>query len=1021
MIDSAPTGKFLFGPFELDTGSGELRKRGRKVRVPEQAIEILSMLVDRPAQLVTREEIRRRLWPNGTVVEFESGINAAIKKLRLALGDAAENPRYVETIPRRGYRLIIPIERQQSTPPAAPPDQASVFEIRPGSLTGRRIGHYRVLNIIGGGAMGLVYQAEDLKLNRRVALKFLPEELTKAPLAIERLRREARAASGLNHPNICTVHAIEEEAGHPFIVMELLEGSTLRDRIARAALSTEETLDFTIQITEALQAAHEQGIIHRDIKPANIFITIRQQVKILDFGVAKLLRYSGIPDSQDVLVAGAGSSVEHPTPADLTKTGVAMGTAAYMSPEQVRGEELDCRTDLFSFGLVLYEMVTGRQAFEQATVTLLHDAILNRSPVPVRQLKPGTPPGVVQIIDKAIQKDRQCRYQSAAQIKNDLVRLSRHASALSRRDLRSFAGTAAFVRNRKPVLALLLIIGALVAAGGLAIYRSLVLGKSIKLENVKFTRLTDSGRAVTAAISPDGRYVVYTLKSGGGNALWLRSVAAQSQVQILAPDAVNFDGLTFSPDTKDVYFVRSDKSDPGIKNLYRMPLLGGVQRLLIRDIDSPVSFSPDGQQFVFTRGIPTQNSTEVRIASADGSKNRLLATRRHCFAGYEPGATWSPDGQTIAVSTQRDGTGTGYSLDFISFSDGRIRELYSSPYSIGRALWLRDGRNLLVSLAEQSGKGQLWTITYPEGRARRITNDLSDYDISSGGLTRDANTLSLVLWNTRSNLWTMTGLDWARAKQITSGELAMIEVSDAGKGKLLAISSDRALWLIDRDTHQRQSFLDAHGYYSLNVCNASVVVSSVERGVNTLFRIDMGGAHSLKLASGDVSASTCSPDGRLIYFVHQGAPQKIFGIPFEGGTAREIARVPGDGLIAPVSISRDGKLLAYPYERFTPVPVIKFAIISTSGTTVNTLNAPAGVYGLSILRWSPDGSSLQFLLTLNDATNIWEQPTKGGAAKQLTNFGSGRIFDFNWTQDGKDLLLARGEITSDVVLISGLQ
>jgi len=233
--------KVLFGPFELDTTAGELRKRGRKVRVPEQAIQILSMLVDRPGDVVTREEIRRRLWPNGTLVEFEHSINAAVKRLRLALDDSAETPRYLETLKRRGYRLIASVERSPSSLPSPPDSPNTRAPAAPtGTLTGRRIAHYRVLGVAGGGAMGLVYRAEDLRLGRRVALKFIPDELTKDPLAVERLKREARAASALNHPNICTVHAIEEDSGHTFIVMELLEGCTLRDRIARSPVSVEE-------------------------------------------------------------------------------------------------------------------------------------------------------------------------------------------------------------------------------------------------------------------------------------------------------------------------------------------------------------------------------------------------------------------------------------------------------------------------------------------------------------------------------------------------------------------------------------------------------------------------------------------------------------------------------------------------------------------------------------------------------------------------------------------------------------
>jgi serine/threonine protein kinase len=433
MTGAPLSGKVLFGPFELDPASGELRKRGRKVRLPEQALQILTMLVDRPGEVIPRDDIRRQLWPNGTLVEFEHSINEAVKKLRLALDDSAEEPRYVQTIPRRGYRLIVPVDR----PPASPPTPAPVRPSEPAAaaLTGRRISHYRVLGVIGGGAMGLVYKAEDLKLGRSVALKFLPEELTKEPLAIERLRREARAASALTHPNICTIHAIEEDSGHPFIVMELLEGHTLRDRIARGPLSIVETADFGIQIAEALQVAHQQGIIHRDIKPTNIFITAGNKIKVLDFGVAKHVQDPGVSELNE-RPEGALSA----TP-DLTKTGVMMGTAAYMSPEQVRGEELDCRTDLFSFGLVLYEMATGRQAFDQPTASLLRDAILNRTPDPVRRLNARVPAALVQIIEKAIQKDRASRYQTAAQIRDDLARVS--PSGRPRRRLAALASLLA--------------------------------------------------------------------------------------------------------------------------------------------------------------------------------------------------------------------------------------------------------------------------------------------------------------------------------------------------------------------------------------------------------------------------------------------------------------------------------------------------------------------------------------------------------------------------------------------------
>jgi len=502
-----------FGVFELDPRAGELCHNGESVRLQEKSLRVLQLLIEHKGELVTREEIQKKLWPNDTVVDFEHGINSAIKRLRTALGDSAENPKYIETLARRGYRLMAPVEWLESNADEAPSPEESDSsegavpprELQPFSLTGRTVSHYRVLDIIGGGGMGVVYRAEDLKLGRRVALKFLPEELGSDPQALERFSREARAASSLDHPNICPIHEFGEHEGRPFIVMQLLEGQTLRDRLAAdeppKPMPLEELLDLGVQVSDGLQAAHERGIIHRDIKPANIFMTSKGVVKILDFGLAKLVeapeeiwveralrpasatrlslpsratRSSAAADDRGVEGPAFDSNHENAGPstprppvpqrtrdgeergrsahddsikvvdATLTRTGAAMGTAGYMSPEQVRGKKLDARSDLFSFGLVLYQMATGQRAFAGETAEIVRDAIVHQPHAPVRDLNPKLPPKLERTINRALEKARERRYQSAAQMRADLEEVRSGKRAPARR-LWTLAAAAALL------------------------------------------------------------------------------------------------------------------------------------------------------------------------------------------------------------------------------------------------------------------------------------------------------------------------------------------------------------------------------------------------------------------------------------------------------------------------------------------------------------------------------------------------------------------------------------------------
>ena len=546
MKDALPA-RVRFGVFELDLASGELREGNRRMLLQEQPFKVILMLVERECEIVSREEIKQKLWPNDTVVEFDHGINTVMRNLRRALGDSAEEPKYIETLARRGYRLMVPVKWAEQLSVASCQLREGIgtaavgMQAEASGLIGKKVSHYRVLEVIGGGGMGLVYKAEDLRLGRRVALKFLPEEMGSDPVALQRFEREAQTASSLNHPNICTIYEVEEHEGQPFIVMELLEGETLRDRLASSeakAVPLDQILGIAIQICDGLEAAHQKGIIHRDIKPANILLTTSGQVKILDFGLAKLVVGS---DNEPVAAAetkvGEGSNAPsvilseersdeskdpyYPqylngvgvprlaaqpqarslgmtdenvdtgrraearrfpppaTPAEttLSRTGVAMGTAGYMSPEQVRGEKLDARTDLFSFGLVLYEMATGQRAFTGETAAVVHDAIQNKPPVPVRELNSTLPAKLVTTIDKALEKDRKRRWQSAAEIRSELQQVKNDKRTVHPRLWKWVAAAALVVA---------------IAAGGTFYWRSRRTGKLTANDTIVLADFTNS-------------------------------------------------------------------------------------------------------------------------------------------------------------------------------------------------------------------------------------------------------------------------------------------------------------------------------------------------------------------------------------------------------------------------------------------------------------------------------------------------------------------------------------------------
>jgi serine/threonine protein kinase len=871
--------------------------------------------------------------------------------------------------------------------------------------------------------MGEVYRAEDTRLHRLVAIKILSHRYELTPHAIKRFEREARAAASLSHPNICTIYDVGTDP--PFIAMELLEGETLQQRLARGPLDVMAAVDTMLALVDALELAHGKGIIHRDIKPANIFLTERGP-KVLDFGVAKALPPASAATS------GATSEATRSQDSLLTDEGAAVGTVAYMSPEQLRGRALDARSDLFSLGLVMYEMVTGRPAFSGETSAVIAAAILEGRPVLPSEIRQDVPPRLEDVSAAELRADLR-RFkretESGSGVRRDSSRWRSTPAAAGPADAdRARTGGAQPARPRRVLLLAAAGLAVVIAALAFVLWPRIgaLVGNpsSPVLQNLQVSQVTVSGNAWRPALSPDGKYVVYIHRDGLERSLRIRQLGTDRDVEIVAAQpGLVLQAAAVTPDGQFLDFVRGKTDD---LTLWRVPFLGGSPKRVIDGVNSAIGWSPDGRQFAFVRGTISAPSALV-VADADGRNERVLATRTMPaqFLTFPSRATpsgqgasihpaWSPDGRTIALIglTSVDGVMARETI-FVDVATGTERSI---PFRDGGSAdgieWL-DPAHLVVShIGRNDAVSQLWVVSYPHGSWSRLTNDLSNY--ASLALSADGESLAVARWDHQVAVSMLEGASREPVDVVPPGPFVGEDVAWAGDTLLYAVLSPKdntpSIWALRPGESNPQELIENAYSPAATPDGSTIVFSRIENARRGIWRTDREGRGAVAVGASASDRVNVTPDGRhALYLSLDSGEQAVWMVPLAGGKP---ARVNNVYSYLPVA-SPDGQSIA-----FVSLDEQKRSVIAvcslTDCSSTRTLPVPRRP---AALRWTPDGRGLAYA-TLS---NIWVQPLDGRPPSQLTRFREDdhRIEEFEWSADGKRLAFTRSRTTWDIVLFRG--